>query len=319
MVKDEFAQMSVLMPMSRTPFTFYRGQWKYFDKCLPTLYRYEGEQLEYQRFLSCCQISEMMLVMRTHPAIADMSFLSCIVHPKLGALPFPILYDGLAQHYGINTDFLDLTNNIWTAAFFASARCQNGEYQPYEVDTDADIEDRFGVIYRLDYSQGPLQNKNFSNDRISPIGLQYFNRPGRQCAFVKQMRIGENFNDTEGLERVFFRHDNEVNRLIFTLCQFGKQFFPEDSLVTIVNEIKQSNRFCKQSIESVRNIYYPGLPLEVLEQHANEAQFELTDTLNAGFDSDQMEKEADAWFNGGKERYMDSIRILAVLQIPYDY
>lgn len=107
-------------------------------------------------------------------------------------------------------------------------------------------------------------------------------------------------------------------QLIFTLCQFGKQFFPEDSLVKIVNEIKQSNRFCKQSIELVKNIYYLDLPLEVLEQHANEAQFELTDTLNAGFDSDQMEKEAADWFNGGKERYINSIGICAMLQIPFD-
>ena len=318
MVNDGIAQMPVLMPMSRTPFTFYRGQWKFFDNCLPTLYRYEGEQLEYQRFLSQCQIAEMILVMETHPVIIDMSFLSCLAHPKLGILQFPILYYGLAQHYGINTDLLDLSNNIWAAAFFAATRCSNGEYLPYLIGIDAGLEDRYGVIYRLDYETISNHNRNFSTDRISPIGLQYFNRPGRQCAFVKQMEAGENFNDTEGLDRIFFRHDNEVSRLIFTLSQFGKQFFPEDSLAHIVREIKKNNRFCRRSIELVRNIYYPDFPLEVIEYSANEARFELTDTLNASFDPERMEAEVAAWFNGGKERYTSNIMIWPVCLVPFE-
>lgn len=82
------------------------------------------------------QISEMILVMQTHPVINDLMTGSLNI-PLLGKLKLPILYDGLAQHYGINTEYLDLTNNIWKAVFFASAKYLDGKYYPYEIKEDS--------------------------------------------------------------------------------------------------------------------------------------------------------------------------------------
>ena len=310
MVQDDLSKLPVMMPMSRTPFTFYRGQLKYFDSCLPVLYRYKGEELERQRLLSKFQISEMILVMQTHPVINDL-MKGALNIPLLGEIKLPILYDGLAQHYGINTNYLDLTNNIWSAAFFASAKYLEGKYYPYEINEDSKLEDRYGVIYRLKCLADDGQVIAFLNEMISPIGLQYFNRPGRQCAFVKKMSEEENFNDTHNLERIFFRHDNYANRLVFTLCQMGKQFYVEDSLANVVDEIRKHNHFCIKTVNLVRDIYYPKSSVEQIVRAAKVAGIELTQGLNAAFDSERMNQESIEWFyRGGRDRYIHRIIVL---------
>lgn len=312
MVQDDLSKLPLMMPMSRTPFTYYRGQLKYFDSCLPVLYRYKGEELERQRLLSKFQISEMRLVMQTHPVINDLMKVALSI-PSVGIIKLPILYDGLAQHYGINTEYLDLTNNIWSAAFFASAKFFDGKYYPYEINEDSKLEDRYGVIYRLKCLADDGQVIAFLNEMISPIGLQYFNRPGRQCAFVKKMSENENFNDTQSLERTFFRHDNDANRLVFTLCQLGKQFYVDDSLANVVDEIKKHNHFCIKTVNLVRDIYYPQSSVEQIIRAAKVAGIELTQGLNAAFDSEQMNQEAIEWFyRGGRDRYIDSIMVLPI-------
>ena len=315
MVQDDLFQQPVMMPTSRTPFTFYRGQLKYFDSCLPSLYRYKGEELDRQRLLSQFQISEMILVMQTHPVINDL-MTGALNIPLLGKIKLPILYDGLAQHYGINTEYLDLTNNIWTAVFFASAKYLDGKYYPYEIKEDSKLEDRYGVIYRLKCGADKGKVEDYTKDMISPIGLQYFNRPGRQCAFVKKMSEGENFNDTQNLERIFFRHDNYANRLVFTLCQMGKQFYVDDSLANVVDEIKKHNHFCIKTVRMVRDIYYPKTSAEQIISAAKVAGIELTQDLITAFDSEQMKQESIEWFNrGGRDRYIHRIMVMPVRKI----
>lgn len=309
LVQDIAAQMPIMMPISRTPYTLYRGQSRFFDKCYPSLYRYGGEQLKYQTLLSRFQIAEMFLVMQTHPVIKDLAS-SCLRTSKLGKISLPIIYDGLAQHYGISTEYLDLTNNIWTASFFAATRYKGGEYSPCEVYDDDELAERFGVMYRMQYFKGG--DWDFSESLISPLGLQYFNRPGRQCAFVRKMSYGENFNSIPYLERIFFRHDNDSNRLVFTLCHMGKQFFPDDSLADVIDEIKSKNRFCWRAVEVVRNAYYPGSSLEMIADCAALYHFELTDNLNAHFDSCHMQNESEEWFGGGRKRFVDSIMVMPI-------
>ena len=312
MVYDDLTHLPIMMPMSRTPFTFYRGQWKFFDNCLPLLYRYKGDEFLRQRLLSQFQIAEMILVMQSHPVIYDL-MMGALDIPVLGKIKLPILYDGLAQHYGINTEYLDLTNNIWSAAFFASSQYRDGKYYPYEIQEDSQLDDRYGVIYRLKFVDDEKQKLDFSKEKISPIGLQYFNRPGRQCAFVKKMSEEENFNDTQNLEKIFFRHDNNANRLIYTLCQMGKQFYVDDSLANVVDAIRKNNQFCFKTVKMVRDIYYPNKPVEYIYCAATSAGFKFTLDLNTSFDSAQIKHETTEWFfHGGRDRYLDNIMVFPI-------
>ena len=165
LMQDSLRKIPVLLPTSRTAFTFYRGQSEYHTKCLPSLYRYEGEKLEEETLRSYMQTAEMILLMKSHPVIRWIE---------------SVMYDGLAQHYGIKTCYLDLTNDIWCAAFFA-ATTYDGAYHPVVVTKDMSFKKQYGVLYMLDYRVNS-ENPDFSKDNILPIGLQYFNRPGGGAA-----------------------------------------------------------------------------------------------------------------------------------------
>ena len=306
------SSLSVLFPTGRSMFTFYRGQSHFYEHCLPSLYRFCGDKLEEETFRSYFQTAEMILVMKTHPVIRYIETRG-IVNDKLGVLPLPVHYDGLAQHYGIKTCYLDFTNDIWAAAFFASTTFDGKKYRPKHVDDNDVFADKYGVLYRLKY----MSDKGVPDSEIEemmPIGLQHFNRPGRQSGLVRSMVDVRDLHSVSKVERVFFRHDNESNDLLFTLSQFGKKYMPEDSLVGIVEAICADNVFCEKTIGLVRDIYFPQVPIEAVREKAASYGYRFIENLKTGFDRATVDMEYCEWQNGGSQRYIDSIIV-----IPFSY
>lgn len=305
--------LPVLRPLSRSPFTYYRGQSKYHDPCLPSLYRYKGVELEKEIVRSFFQTAEMILVMRTHPVISFLE--TCdIIDERLGCLPLVVMYDGLAQHYGIKTCYMDLTNDIWTALFFATTTFDGKDYHAKVVKEADEFEEKFGVLYRLDYTPG-TEFTDSTKDGIMPIGLQYFNRPGRQFGFVRNMSDVQDLHKVARLERIYFRHDNEVSNLLFSLSQFSKKYMPEDSLVGIVDTICKDDIFCEQTIELVRNIYYRDLTTDEVREKAIAHGLQFTDHLKVGFDKAVIDAEYRDWQNGSAARYKDNIIIFPLYKV----
>lgn len=303
----------VLRPLSRSPFTYFRGQNRYYNQCYPSLFRYDGEKLEEETVRSYFQTAEMILVMKTHPVIRFLETTG-ITNDKLGNLPLVVMYDGLAQHYGINTCYMDFTNDIWTAIFFATTQFEGKDCHPRLVNEAEDIRERFGVIYRLNYDPR-IGFEDSTKEGIMPIGLQYFNRPGRQFGFVRKMSDVRDLHQVPRLERIFFRHDNEVAKLLFSLSQFGKKYMPEDSLVGIVERICADDIFSIQTIELVRRIYYPNLTAEKVKSKAIKYGFAFQDHLKACFPKDVVEAEYQEWLNGGAQRYKDNIIITPIAYV----
>ena len=303
----------VLHPVSHSPFIYYRGQSEYHSCCLPSLYRYKGAKLEEEMIRSYFQTAEMILVMKTHPVIRYLETKG-IWNDRLGWIPLVVMYDGLAQHYGIKTCFLDLTNDIWVATFFATTIYDGKEYHPKYIKESDSLKERFGVMYRLSFFETEKLEDSSRKD-IMPIGLQYFNRPGKQCGLVRNMTDVRDLHLVPGLEYIFFRHDNDVSRLIFTLSQFSKKYMPEDSLVGIVEAICADDVFCEQTVELVKKIYYPNLTVEEIKTKASAYGFRFTNHLKISFDKEVMEAEYFEWQNGGAQRYMDSIVVKPVLKM----
>lgn len=312
LVRDSQHGLPVLLPTSRTPFTFYRGQSEYHSQCLPSLYRFEGERLEQETLRSQLQTAEMILLMRSHPVIMSIES-GGIMHEKLGLVRLPVMYDGLAQHYGIKSCFLDLTNDIWCAAFFA-ATTYNGEYHPYVVTEDLPLNKRFGVLYKLDYMNN--EDHDFSQDKILPIGLQYFNRPGKQSALVIAMQELRDLHKHPRLERVFFRHDNEASRLIYTLSQFGEQFISDDDpFVKMVELICAEDKYSKNAVMLAHRIYHPCVPFERFVEELKRQRFDIVDLPRVAYPEELFAKEVESWEHGGAERYINRIIIPAVSKV----
>lgn len=309
LMRDEKQGIPVLLPTSRTAFTFYRGQSEYHEKCQPSLYRFEGERLEEETLRSHLQTAEMILLMKSHPVIMSIEN-GGIVHDKLGLVRLPVMYDGLAQHYGIKTCYLDLTNDIWCAAFFA-ATTFDGQYHPFVLEEDTPFDKQYGVLYKMDYSMNS-GDTDFSKDNILPIGLQYFNRPGKQSALVMAMQDIKDLHKHTKLKRVFFRHDTKASKLIYTLSQFGKQFLTDDPFEKMVKTICSEDSFSIGAVMLAQRIYNPGLPFEFFSEAVKGYGFGITETPRVAYPEELFAREFYDWKHGGAERYINRIIIHAV-------
>ena len=301
MHREDNPQMAVLYPTGRNPLTFYRGESKYHESCIPSLLRAKDEKTILMAHL---QTAELECVLSMHPVIRD--FLLREIHsPKLSSsFMLTVPFEGLAQHYGILTPYLDLTNDKWAAAFFAVTNYRQGKW---EVAMPTENQ-QFGSFYRL-------ANVDFRDKTIpqpTPIGMQYFNRPGRQSAFTLDMTKIKDFNLYPRIERIYFRHDAEANQLVYDLSQQGRKFLPSDSLISVVNGIKELKKFSQRAVEKTRRDYYPEKTADEMEDFLKSFGLDSVPTPVVGFESQQMQQEWEEWKNEGATRFLNSLMIIPV-------
>ena len=261
------------MPMSQSPFTYMRGQNVYKKPCLPLLYRKEnGIPSEESEIIAKIRTSEFIRVIQTHPIVKSLGSTSDFL--------------GIAQHYGMRTNLLDITNNKWVAAFFACTKNENDTYSP----VGEDYEDGIGVIY--------VTNKRNVADDFQTLGYQYFERPSRQYSFTYELAKGVDFDEDENFDRILFRHDIAASTVIFNMAYAQKRFFPNDAPAIIANTIKQNNyplslysiEYCRQHLgitESDTEI------MDVLKK--NKIQYHSGNEPKIGFSEEQITKEWDWW------------------------
>lgn len=177
-------------PMPMSP--LWRGENKFHEHCLPSLFRHRWTELE--RLERQIQLEDFKLILQVNPEIKEM---------EEGGLE--VNYNGLAQHYGIETNVLDLTNSFLVAAFFATTT-----YDPlmdvYQPIVQSDLQ---GVIYffptgsYLSFGHEPP---------IWPIGLAALRRPGEQRGFGMEMtEQNKDLNRYHGVRLFRFFHSEEVS------------------------------------------------------------------------------------------------------------
>lgn len=233
-----------LMPMSQSPFRYFRGQSRYYAPCQPSLYRrkrdgsYPTEEEIAAHRIKICEFAQLL---QTHPVY-------CQVAQNVMANPV-----ALAQHYGIETEFLDITNSKWVAAFFASTQYDRASdsYRP----VGRDYEEGYGVMYiSKDFGMENLPDEFF--DRNGVIGYQYFDRPTRQSSFGYGMELGEDFNESPLFDKVFFRHDLEASTIVFDMSYRQNRFIPKDTLSKLARQIRESKEVSRAAITMCRGAYY---------------------------------------------------------------
>jgi hypothetical protein len=87
----------------------FRGQCRIYSGLVPTLFRHDGELINLNAMLS------RQLELRNYIAEASTAYAFLRNTPGLAREP-------LLQHYGFNTPWLDLVDNIWVALWFACFR-----------------------------------------------------------------------------------------------------------------------------------------------------------------------------------------------------
>ena len=159
----------------------------------------------------------------------------------------------IAQHYGIRTQYLDITDDLAVALFFAcSKHIGSGKYKPV---TKRDIkEDNFGsyaVLYkRIDDLTINLKNEKKVKD-VLPIGYQPFTRCYKQRGyFIDTALSGDIVNydlvENHGFEKLYFKRTPEFAEEIYKLFDGGRELFHDQSmklLSDVIDQIKGADSF----------------------------------------------------------------------------
>jgi len=212
----------------------------------------------------------------------------------------------IAQHYGIDTQYLDITDDLAVALFFACCRhVGNGKYQPI---TKKDIEDygEYAVLYRK--TDDLLMNPESAADinRVLPIGYQPFTRCYKQRGyFIDTMQSGDLFNydlvADHGFEKFYFKRTPEFVAEIYELFDGGRELFHDRSmelLSGLIDEIKVGDSFSEDSFDKVYESFGGAeskdwwlTKLAACGIEIGESAFELSDDLKAEIDDSWDIKE----------------------------
>lgn len=279
-----------LMPVSPTPYTYYRGQSRLYEPCMPSLYRRNenGElpsemDIAYNRLKIC----EFEMLLATHPVFCELSH-----HISVNPV-------ALAQHYGLATEYLDITNSKWVAAFFASTR--------YDYDSDTyhpvwrDYEDGYGVMYISRPYEASGATAGFFSKHVV-IGYQYFERPTKQSSFGYKMQMGEDFNESPYFERVLFRHDLDASKLVYDMSYKQRRFIPQDNISRLVRQIAESNEVTRQALERCLQMCYRNKCMSYLEEVCKEKGLAIREDNKsvAQFSTEELESDWKSWNEYGR-------------------
>lgn len=225
-----------------TPRCYYGAMGAPASVLLPTLYRGElcdyGETSGYSslgRFIRkqpnciCDENRYIELVVSQMRQLCFHSFLTSF--HQYTKFPFGTPLAGIiAQHYGLDTPFIDLTDDIRVALFFASCKHMgNNKYRPIE-ESDLYKLGKYGVIYI-----------GMGQPEYTPIiGYQPFCRCHRQRGFYFDTNIGSPcWNQPIDYEKFYFHRTPELSHHLYEYFDEGKYLFPEDGLSKFEEEIKQ--------------------------------------------------------------------------------
>jgi hypothetical protein len=205
----------------------------------------------------------------------------------------------ISQHYGIRTQYLDITDNLVVALFFACCRHGgNGKYRPI---SKKDIEDyeEYAVLYRK--TDDPLVNPESAADinGVLPIGYQPFTRCYKQRGyFIDTMQSGDIVNydlvADHGFEKLYFKRTPEFSAEIYELFDGGRELFHDQSmelLSGLIDEIKVGDSFSEDTFDKVY-VSFGGAKskdwwlnkLAAYGTEIGEPAFELSDDLKAKID-----------------------------------
>lgn len=218
---DEMPRFSIKPSLAHNKFLF-RGQSKFYDRCVPNMFRDEKKVAEHQYVDDVIQINELEVLLRQHPLVQLFERGFYLLHEFFR---FRVDYAGLSQHYYNYTPLLDLTSDMEVAKFFAVTKfnMEKDCYEKYDGD-------ELGVLYYYDLGADAFTYSRRRNYFVETIGKQPFMRSGNQSGFLIRMDDTMNFNELPEVRYVFFRHNQDVTNRIFADSENGNKYMPHEML-----------------------------------------------------------------------------------------
>jgi len=229
----------VLIPTAIDNSFLFRGQTAFYDKCLPTLYRKEmsEEEILLER-LRCC---EFELYLKQLPQVEAFEQQN-----------FNIDYLGLAQHYGLKTEVVDLTNSLDVALFFAMCNMSADGKTFFPQQEEKEYIGYIYVVGTLEKGNRPNEIRNLFDGQLSAIGMQPFYRPGNQRGFGLHVKKDETLT---GL-LYSFSYSKKDSEQIYNYFLQGDVLWHEDEISRVAREIRETMSFSYATMNLGFKRYY---------------------------------------------------------------
>ena len=183
---------------------------------------------------------------------------------------------GNAMSYGFPSPMMPLTSSLDAAAFFATHKRDNqtGVWTAItEIDEKGDV--NVGVLYMMELALPfPMI------PGLSCIGMQAFERPGRQRLFGLNMNAGENFNQHRFVTGFQFRQNPDDVRELTEMFANGNLLTPNELIAQKADDILKERRIsesafglnCRNNprgnaVENRKRIIAAGIKIEKLPVH----------------------------------------------------
>ena len=261
----------------------FRGQTQDYPSCQAKIYRNNPSEIDI--FIARLQQIEFELVLREHPAIQDIQ--KDRIH---------ISFSGLAQHYELATDYLDVTSDPYIAAFFAVCTYCQPEQRYIPVSS----QNRPGILMK---TPALVYTNPVTKSKLEIVGLQPFPRPGDQKAYAVKLRKGENFS----AHKMLFHHTKENSQKICDLFDGGKKLFPPDLIKNKAQEISKGVVFSQEAFEQVLQRYDFPRRAKYYLNRLRENDIEISNTCEYHFSITEINQFKDEWENGGKSEFYNQI------------
>jgi hypothetical protein len=204
------------------PSILYRGQTAVYDPCLPTIAR--GFPLGINAMSELADIDQARLFLGLALNRWFQTELAC--HPMVAwANEQRVAFDvtAIAQHYGIPTGYMDVSESFQVSAFFATCRF-DGKSSEWKPMTKGE-----GVMYRL-YADAV-------RDRARPICYQPFPRPTKQWGWTVELLLGEDFLFAPSLQNFAFDHDVKVGEELLRRFDGGNKIIAPDPTAEVAQQM----------------------------------------------------------------------------------
>lgn len=269
-----------IMPLDLSSY-IYRGQIQKYSPCVPNLFRKKQSAVE--KLIEYIKIAEFRMLCLTHPGV------KCCIQSGLD-----VDFIALAQHYGLNTNYLDLTQDIDIACYFATSLLnEQGLYEPITNNRGC------GIVYRVHHTHPDVMS------RIVLVGKQPFVRPGKQKAWAIEMTDAEDFEELGGIEIFTFDHTYDGSLRIWQ--QFNEQLYPSDIMTIKAKAIRESNTIYRGILEGdfenfIQRKTNSSFSIQDFYKLINsQSTFKLSDSPTVVFTSEELKSLSIEWEKFGKD------------------
>lgn len=165
-------------------------------------------------------------------------------------LRFRISSSMLLHSYGVPSSFVSLTSDLKIALFYAV--------------TDYDAEKRRFVPTTKKYgilSHYKLNTPLALSSRVVPVGLQVFERPGRNKEFVCRLKGEETFYTLPYVDGFLFEQDAELSKRVLADFAFGTDLCPYNDILS--NRIAMSEGVFSLSAYKFIDKFYSNYKIDI--------------------------------------------------------